>query len=226
MDTIAIEWFAEVEEGCAWFSRALTTGHQPDRPPPLAGSRRSMVGSPGVSPAASPDPAEGSLATGAPEVVQVLGGACEVESIATGPDGTILIRGRAVEWLHDGAIDDVTPSDGWPRHVAFSVDGEPLLLVADTPDATEPFVARTLAWVDGDWVEQESSTEDVGSVRALTGGPRWQGRAEGASVDRWALERAPGFALLPRTSCRSRSGSGSTGRSCGAPSPSGRARSR
>lgn len=137
------------------------------------------------------------LPDGEPTVNVVLGGSCEVEALARGEDALWLVRNRSVERISASGVEDLTPPEGWVRHVALTADGAPLVFTVDLDpaDRTAPLWTRTWALADGTWVERESTREDVDTVRAVAGGPVWQARQPGASVDRWTAERAPGFAL-------------------------------
>lgn len=129
----------------------------------------------------------------------VLPGACEVAAWAPADDAALVLLGTwqyAEVWrVADGEAAQLGDSLAGARQVAWSSDHQPMVLTADYDGQGDPFVAGTWRLQDDAWAAVETTTEPVATVRAVQGGPQWQTRAPGASVDTWALETAPGFTL-------------------------------
>lgn len=140
---------------------------------------------------------------GETQTVAAMGGTCDVASVTPGPDAMAVVRGEMREasvwrFIRDEVEDLGSP--GWVRQVAWSAEGELLALTADADDDTvnddgAVFTSGTWAWREGEWVSLERTEERLRTVRAVVGGPIWQARQAGASVDAWTTERAEGFRL-------------------------------
>lgn len=133
----------------------------------------------------------------------VLPGACEVAAVAPADDAALVLLGTwqlAEVWrVADGEAVLLGDSFAGARQVAWSAEHQPMVLVADYDGPGDPFVTETWALHDDVWEQVETTTEPAATVRAVQGGPLWQARAVGASVDTWALETAPGFTIVEPT---------------------------